>query len=128
MTIFIENFKIKGEHGYYKEEYYKTQTFVVSMWCDLIPDSKVINDDLNETFSYEVIRKVILKSISGEHKKLLETLCVDMINEILKYKIVQKVKVKITKPEVWNDCEPGVMMEEERQTSANKSFIQSKFD
>ena len=128
MKIFIENLIVRGEHGYYKEEYYKPQTFVVSVWCELSSGTEVTHDDLNETFSYEVIRKVILQTISGEHKKLLETLCADMINEILKYKIVQKVKVKITKPEVWNDCEPGVMMEEERQTSTNKSFIRSKFD
>lgn len=114
MTIFIENLKIKGEHGYYKEEYYRPQTFVVSIWCELYTETKVLHDDLNETFSYEVIRKVILQTISGEHKKLLETLCADMINEILKYKIVQKVKVKIIKPEIWNDCEPGVTMEEGR--------------
>lgn len=114
MTIFIENFKIKGEHGYYKEEYYKPQNFVVSMWCELVANTKVMHDDLNETFSYEIIRKIILKEVSGEHKKLLETLCADMINEILKYKIVQKVKVKIIKPEIWNDCEPGVVMEAER--------------
>lgn len=114
MTIFIENLTIKGEHGYYKEEYYKPQKFVVSIWCELMPNVKVNDDDLEETFSYEIIRKIIIKAISGEHKKLLETLCSDMISEIIKYKIVQKVKVKITKPEIWGDCEPGVIMEVER--------------
>lgn len=114
MTIFIENLIVKGEHGYYKEEYYKPQSFVVSIWCDLDTQTKVTNDDLNQTFNYEIIRKIILKAISGEHKKLLETLCSDMIEEVLQYKIVQKVRVKITKPEIWGDCNPGVVMEVER--------------
>lgn len=114
MTIFIENLIVKGEHGYYKEEYYKAQSFDVSIWCDLDTQTKVTNDNLNETFNYEIIRKIILKAISGEHKKLLETLCSDMIEEVLQYKIVRKVKVKITKPEIWGDCNPGVSMEIER--------------
>lgn len=104
--IFIEDFVLVSKHGYYKQEHLKEQRFVVSVYCDI--KTEMVNDDLNETFNYEIIRGVIQEVIMGKHKKLLETLVEEIGEKILKYKIVEQVEVKITKPDVWGDCSPGV--------------------
>ncbi len=106
--IYIENYTLVSKHGYYKEEHFKPQRFVVSVYCDVASNESGEHDNLNETFNYEVIRKVIQEEILGEHKKLLETLCENIAKKLLKQKIVEKVEVKISKPDIWGDSSPGV--------------------
>lgn len=108
--VFIENYKLVSKHGYYKEEHFKSQRFVVSVWCDVSPNKSGIHDNLKETFNYEVIRKVVADVILGEHKKLLETLAEEILNKVLENSVVERAEVKITKPDIWGDCEPGVQI------------------
>ncbi len=113
--IFIENYAVISKHGYYKEEHFKPQKFIVSVWCDVSENSSGESDDLQQTFNYEEIRNVVKKIILGSHQKLLEKLANDMVQLLLKFKIVERVEVKITKPDIWGDCEPGVWVSKVRQ-------------
>lgn len=106
--IFIENYTLISKHGYYREEHFKPQKFVVSVWCDVVENTSGKHDNLEETFNYEIIREIIKDTILGEHKKLLETLVEEIAKNILNFNLVEKVEVKITKPEIWGDCQPGV--------------------
>lgn len=112
--IFIENYTLVSKHGYYKEEHSKPQKFTVFVWCEVEENKSGESDNLKETFNYEVIRKIIQQNILGEHKKLLETLSENIARNILENSIVQSVEVKITKPDIWGDCEPGVWIRRER--------------
>ncbi len=113
--IFIENYTLVSKHGYYREEHFKPQRFIVSVSCEVKENDSAAKDDLKATFNYEEIRKIIDNVIKGEHKKLLETLCEEIASQILKFQIVKKVEVKITKPDIWGDCEPGVTILREKR-------------
>lgn len=108
--IFIENYTLISKHGYYKEEHFKPQRFVVSVWCEVRDNKSSDMDDLSQTFNYEEIRKIVSRIILGEHKKLLETLAEEIAKAVLQFSIVKNVEVKITKPDIWGDCEPGVQI------------------
>jgi dihydroneopterin aldolase len=91
-----------------QEEHSKPQRFKISVWCDIASNTSGQTDELKETFNYETLRSIIQKNILGEHKKLLETLAENIAQGCLQYSLVDKVEVKITKPDIWGDCEPGV--------------------
>ena len=108
--IFIKNYIITAKHGYYKEEHYKPQRFVVSVVCDILENSSGLSDNLKETFNYEHIRNSIDQVLKGEHHKLVEYLAESIASKILNYKSVTKVEVEISKPDIWSDCSPGVLI------------------
>jgi dihydroneopterin aldolase/2-amino-4-hydroxy-6-hydroxymethyldihydropteridine diphosphokinase len=112
--IFLRNYTIIAKHGYYKEEHFKPQRFVVDVECEVESNKSGVSDDLNETFNYEIIRKVVDEVIRGESHKLLEYLAEEISNKILKHSKVLEVSVQISKPDIWGDCEPGVCIVRDR--------------
>lgn len=112
--VFIKNYIVIAKHGYYKEEYYKPQRFVVSVTCDIKSNSSGKSDDLEETFNYENIRNVIDQVLKSEHHKLVEFLAEEISNKVLGFNIVNRVEVEITKPDIWGDCSPGVLISRAR--------------
>ncbi len=108
--IFIRDYTVISKHGYYKEEHYKPQRFVVSVICDVISNTSGVDDDLSSTLNYEFLRSSIDKVLKGEHHKLLESLCEDVASLVLAHDKVNRVEVTMTKPDIWGDCSPGVMI------------------
>ena len=47
--IFLENYTLIAKHGYYKEEHFKPQRFVVSVVCDILENTSGKDDKLAET-------------------------------------------------------------------------------
>jgi dihydroneopterin aldolase len=45
---------------------------------------------------------------------LVESLAEEMGEEVLKHSTVQTVTIDIAKPDVWNDCTPGVCITRSR--------------
>ena len=113
--IFLKNYTILAKHGYYKEEHYKPQRFVVSVTCEVLSNESGVSDDLKHTFNYEHIRTAIDDVIKGEGKKLLEHLAEEMSKKILAHKNVSICEVEISKPDIWGDCEPGVFIRRENK-------------
>lgn len=106
-TIFIKNYTIEATHGYYKEEHFKKQTFIVSV-CAYVDIKKAgENDDLRETLNYEHLRKYIHEVLSESPHNLLESLSEDIAKKVLVHNVIS-VEVEIQKPDVWRDCVPGV--------------------
>jgi dihydroneopterin aldolase len=106
--VFIKNYIINAKHGYYKEEHYKPQRFVISVICGVGQNHSGASDDLKETFNYEIIRNIIDEVVRGESKKLLEYLSEKIAEKILIHNIVKSVEVEMHKPDIWGDCNPGV--------------------
>jgi dihydroneopterin aldolase/2-amino-4-hydroxy-6-hydroxymethyldihydropteridine diphosphokinase len=96
--IFIENFTLWAKHGYYKEEHFKKQRFVVSMWCEVKENKSGKEDDLGLTLNYEFLRKNIEEVILGEGKKLLEKLAEDILGKIMLHPLVLSWKSKLPNP------------------------------
>jgi dihydroneopterin aldolase len=61
-------------------------------------------DDLAEVVDYDFIREVIAKRIAIGHVVLQETLCDDLMRELIAHPQVQAVRLSSCKPDVYPDC------------------------
>ena len=67
-------------------------------------------DDLAEVVDYDFIREVIARRVAQGHIVLQETLCDDLMRELIAHPQVQAVRLSTCKPDVYPDCE-GVGVE-----------------
>ena len=107
-TVYLKNYVVVAKHGYYKEEHSKAQRFVVSVsaLCDI--KQAGTSDNLNHTLNYERIRESVHDILMKSPHDLIESLAEEIAASILVYSQVTSVTVDISKPDVWNDCVPGV--------------------
>ena len=62
-------------------------------------------DDLAEVVDYDFIREVIARRVAQGHIVLQETLCDDLMRELIAHPHVQAVRLSSCKPDVYPDCE-----------------------
>ena len=62
-------------------------------------------DDLAEVVDYDFIREVIARRVAQGHIVLQETLCDDLMRELIAHPQVQAVRLSTCKPDVYPDCE-----------------------
>ena len=67
-------------------------------------------DELSEVVDYDFIREVIARRVAQGHIVLQETLCDDLMRELIAHPQVQAVRLSTCKPDVYPDCE-GVGVE-----------------
>ena len=106
--VYLKNYVVVAKHGYYKEEHSKSQRFVVSVVVSCDMKQAGTSDKLAETLNYELIRKVVHEILMKSPHDLIESLAEEIASAILGYEKVTAVEVDIAKPDVWNDCVPGV--------------------
>ncbi len=106
-TIRLSNITLQAAHGCYEHEKNNQQTFVIDIECKL-RDVLDTSDHLDTTLNYEDMRSLAHRIFSQPPCNLIETLSVQIANELLEIDLVQEVSVKIAKPDVWGDCIPSV--------------------
>lgn len=109
-TIYLKNYVVVAKHGYYKEEHAKAQRFVVSVSASCNVKVAGESDDLKETLNYEFIRKSVHNILMQSPHDLIESLAEEIAAAVLTHSKVSTVEVDISKPDVWNDCVPGVLI------------------
>ncbi|MFM8863492.1 MAG: dihydroneopterin aldolase [Limnohabitans sp.] len=67
-------------------------------------------DDLAEVVDYDYVRQVIARRVARGHIVLQETLCDDLMAELIAHPGVAAVRLSSCKPDVYPDCE-GVGVE-----------------
>lgn len=70
-----------------------------------------LNDDIKQVLDYRKVRKIIIDECTAEHVNLLETLIGKLSHRLLQLPGVLGVRVKITKLEIFEDCEVAIHME-----------------
>jgi dihydroneopterin aldolase len=108
--VYLRNYTVTAKHGYYKEEHEKPQRFVVSITVDTDLRGAGTSDNLAETLNYELLRKIAHDILLKSPHDLVESLAEEMAEAVLKHERVHQVEVEISKPEVWNDSIPGVII------------------
>ena len=111
--IFLENFETLASIGVYEHEKVDKQKIIINLKITLRNNEKSLNDimdRLENVYDYGLFRKTILNVIDIKHYDLLETLCNDIIHDIMTSHghVVEKVKIKITKPEAFKDCNVSI--------------------
>lgn len=61
-------------------------------------------DQLDEVVNYDFVREVIARRVQSGHIELQETLCDELVSEILRHPDVQAVRLSTCKPDVYPDC------------------------
>lgn len=69
------------------------------------------DDDISHVLDYRKVRQIIIDECTAEHVNLLETLIGKLCDRLMRLPGVQGVRVKITKLEIFDDCEVAIRME-----------------
>jgi len=69
------------------------------------------DDDITSVLDYRKVRKIIIDECTAEHVNLLETLIGKLTHRLMQLPGVLGARVKITKLEIFDDCEVAIRME-----------------
>ena len=108
--IFIEEFEVLSSIGVYENEKKRKQRIIFNIEIELKKNDLPLKDKLIEVTDYGQFRKIILNKISEKHYNLLEKLARDISKEFFKIDTVEKVKIKITKPDIFDDCKVSIQI------------------
>ena len=102
--IIIENLTCNASIGVYENEKLNKQKIIINLEILLVNKMKTHTDNLNDVSDYGKFRRIILDVINSKHFNLIETLANNIIKKIETFDKVKNVKIKITKPDIFNDC------------------------
>ena len=69
------------------------------------------DDDINHVLDYRRVRELIIVECTAKHVNLLESLIAKLCGRLLALAGVLAVRVKITKLEIFDDCEVAIRVE-----------------
>ena len=102
--LHIENLEVLASVGVYEKEKNRKQKLIFNIKLKLSNDLSAKNDLLKDVIDYSQFRKIVIKKVENKHYNLLEKLAEDILNEIRKVSNVKSIKIKITKPDIFEDC------------------------
>jgi len=104
--LFLRNYEVWINIGVHEFEKRAEQRVIINV--DLyvpLAMSTPQADELDEVVDYDFIRRTVAQRLSKGHIHLQETLCDDILREVLKHPKVQAARVSTAKPDVYPDCE-----------------------
>lgn len=109
--IFLRNHVVAVQIGAHDFEKAQTQRVIFNVEL-FVPyaHSTSPKDQLAEVVDYDFVREVIAQRVQQGHIELQETLCDDLVAQLLSHPLVQAVRLSSCKPDVYPDCE-GVGVE-----------------
>jgi dihydroneopterin aldolase len=69
------------------------------------------DDDISRVLDYRKVRQIIIDECTAQHVSLLETMIGKLCHRLMGLHGVKAVRVKITKLEIFDDCEVAIRME-----------------
>ena len=103
--IFINNLILIASIGVYEKEKKNKQKIIVNLEILLTNNTEPLSDNLEETQDYSQFRKCVTDIVQSEHFDLLEILTKKIYADISKNEFVLGVKVNISKPDIFDNCE-----------------------
>ena len=104
--LFLRNYEVWINIGVHEFEKRAEQRVIINVELYVpLAVSTPQADDLGEVVDYDFIRRTVAQRLSKGHIHLQETLCDDLLREVLKHPKVQAARVSTAKPDVYPDCE-----------------------
>ena len=103
--ILINNLIMQAFVGVYENEKQNKQRIIVNVELLLSNDTEPKQDNLEATQDYSQFRKCLVDIIESQHFHLLEVLVEKIHTTLVRNSYVIGAKVKISKPDIFNDCE-----------------------
>ncbi|HEV2781418.1 MAG TPA: dihydroneopterin aldolase [Actinophytocola sp.] len=96
--IVLTGLKVRGHHGVFDHERRDGQDFLVdvTVWIDLNLAART--DDLDDTLDYGAMAARAAEIVSGEPRRLIETVAADIAEDVMTDARVHAVEVTIHKP------------------------------
>ena len=102
--ILIENLTCNASIGVYENEKLNKQKIIINLEIVLVNTIKTDTDNLNDVADYGKFRRIVLDIVNSKHFNLIETLADNLIKKIKTFEKVENIKLKITKPDIFEDC------------------------
>ena len=103
--IFINNLILIASIGVYEQEKKIKQKIIINLEILLTNDTEPKSDNLQQTQDYSQFRKCVTDVVDSKHFDLLEILTKKIHAAISKNEFVVGVKVNISKPDIFDNCE-----------------------
>ena len=104
--LFLRRHEVMVQIGVHEFE----KTAPQRLWIDVdlyVPLAQTTpqNDHIAEVVDYDFVREVVAQRIARGHIELQETLCDDLVDELMRHPGVQAVRLSTCKPDVYPDCD-----------------------
>ena len=96
--IIITDFLLNIFVGYRSHEKINKQNVKFNIELDHVNPKHLKDKDIKSIFNYEKITKIIKNLTKSKHYNFLESLANDIFNELFKDKRINKIRLKIEKP------------------------------
>ena len=104
--VFLRNYEVWINIGVHDFEKRAEQRVIINV--DLyvpLAVSTPRSDELDEVVDYDFIRRTVAARLSKGHIHLQETLCDDILTQVLTHPKVHAARVSTAKPDVYPDCD-----------------------
>lgn len=104
--LFLRNYRVNANIGVHAFEKQGTQNLLINVELYVpLAQTTPKADDLSEVVDYDFIRSTIAQRISRGHIELQETLCDDIMTDMLAHPLVRAARVSTAKTDVYDDCD-----------------------
>jgi dihydroneopterin aldolase len=97
-TISLEEYCVMAKHGAYDFEHLEDQPFIVTIRVQITDG--MVNDDLDKTVNYADLQATIDDILlDSQPIRLMETMAERMIERLKSNTLIEKISIRIEKPE-----------------------------
>ena len=101
----LQGMETQASIGIYDYERAAPQRIIIDAELCLDASTEPLDDRIESTLNYDIIRETILDIVSAQHYDLQETLARALFDALQLLNGVQSVRVRSSKPDAYNDCE-----------------------
>ena len=101
----LQGMETQASIGIYDYERATPQRIIIDAELCLCATTEPLDDQIESTLNYDIIRETILNIVAAQHYDLQETLARKLFDALHLLSGVQSVRVKSSKPDAYNDCE-----------------------
>ncbi|WP_225781054.1 dihydroneopterin aldolase [Xenophilus sp. Marseille-Q4582] len=103
--LFLRDYEVWINIGVHDFEKRAEQRVIINvdLWVPLAVSTPQA-DQLDEVVDYDFIRRTVAQRLSKGHIHLQETLCDELLTQLLAHPKVHAVRVSTAKPDVYPDC------------------------
>jgi len=104
--ISLHRLRMKASIGILEHELRAKQALEVSIDVQVADGlGRPMQDDIAHVFDYRHLRNAALEEAQSGHVNLLETLASRIAQRLMTHVAVEAARVRVTKPDVFSDCE-----------------------
>ena len=101
----LQGVETQASIGIYDHERATPQRVIIDVELCLELKMEPLDDQIESTLNYDIIRETILNIVSAQHYDLQETLARKLFDALQLLNGVRSVRVTTSKPDAYKDCE-----------------------